>query len=156
MLADLRDYNQYRRIQEAPRPSRFSEWLIIVPRILLVDDDPVLLQVLPETLRLRIPELTIDTCLSGLQALERLQISDFDAVISDIKMPNLDGLALLGKIQSGWPSIPVILMTGHGEEELANRGLQGGAFDFIHKPIERGAFIASVRRAIQARHVTRT
>jgi DNA-binding NtrC family response regulator len=90
----------------------------------------------------------IDTCLSGLQALERLQISDYDAVISDIKMPNLDGLALLGKIQSGWPNIPIILMTGHGEEELANRGLQGGAFDFVQKPIEREAFIGSVRRAI--------
>lgn len=125
------------------------------PRILLVDDDPVLLQVLPATLRLRIPELMIDTCLSGLQALEHLQTSDYDAVISDIKMPNLDGLALLGKIQAGWPHIPIILMTGHGEEELANRGLQGGAFDFVHKPIERDAFIESVRRAIRARHVGR-
>ncbi|MEP6886836.1 MAG: response regulator [Nitrospirales bacterium] len=127
-----------------------------LPRILLVDDDPVLLQVLSETLRQRIPDLMIDTCLSGLQALERLQIADYDAVISDIKMPNLDGLALLGKIQSGWPHIPIILMTGHGEEELVNRGLQGGAFDFIHKPIDRESFIASVRRAIQARHVSRT
>ncbi len=127
-----------------------------LPRILLVDDDTVLLQVLSETLRQRIPDLMIDTCLSGLQALERLQIADYDAVISDIKMPNLDGLALLGKIQSGWPHIPIILMTGHGEEELVNRGLQGGAFDFIHKPIERDSFIASVRRAIQARHVSRT
>ena len=127
-----------------------------LPRILLVDDDPVLLQVLPETLRLRIPELMIDTCLSGLQALERLKISDYDVVVSDIKMPSLDGLGLLGKIQSGWPNIPIILMTGHGEEELANRGLQAGAFDFVHKPIEREAFIASVRRAIQARHVNRT
>lgn len=126
-----------------------------LPRILLVDDDPVLLQVLPETLRLRIPELMVDTCLSGLQALERLQISDYDAVISDIKMPNLDGLALLGKIQSGWPDIPIILMTGHGEEELANRGLQGGVFDFVHKPIERETFIASVRRALLARHASR-
>lgn len=126
-----------------------------LPRILLVDDDPVLLQVLPETLRLRIPELMVDTCLSGLQALERLQISDYDAVISDIKMPNLDGLALLGKIQSGWPDIPIILMTGHGEEELANRGLQGGAFHFVHKPIERETFIASVRRALLARHASR-
>lgn len=124
--------------------------------ILLVDDDPVLLQVLPETLRLRIPDLMIDTCLSGLQALERLQISDYDAVISDIKMPNLDGLGLLGKVQSGWPDIPIMLMTGHGEEELANRGLQGGAFDFVHKPIERDAFITSVRRAIHARHIDRT
>lgn len=127
-----------------------------LPRILLVDDDPVLLQALPDTLRLRIPELTIDTCLSGLQALERLQTSDYDAVISDIKMPNLDGLALLAKIQLEWPNIPIILMTGHGEEELANRGLQGGAFDFVQKPIERETFIASVRRAIQARHISRT
>ena len=124
---------------------------MILPRILLVDDDPVLLQVLPETLRLRIPELTVDTCLSGMQALDRLQASDYDIVISDIKMPNLDGLALLGKIQAGWPHIPIILMTGHGEQELANRGLEGGAFDFIHKPIEREVFIASVRRAIQVR-----
>jgi two-component system, sensor histidine kinase and response regulator len=124
-------------------------------RILLVDDDPVLLQVLPDTLRIRIPELTVDACLSGHQALDRLLGSDYDAVISDIKMPNLDGLALLGKIQAGWPQIPIILMTGHGEEELANRGLQGGAFDFIHKPIEREAFIDSVRRAIVARHVRR-
>ncbi|MDQ6734342.1 MAG: response regulator [Nitrospirota bacterium] len=126
-----------------------------LPRILLVDDDPVLLQVLPETLRMRMPELMIDTCLSGLQALDRLRTSDYDAVISDIKMPNLDGLALLEKIQARWPNIPIILMTGHGEEELANRGRQSGAFDFIHKPIERDAFVESVRRAIRARHVSR-
>lgn len=125
---------------------------MIAPHILLVDDDPVLLQALPKTLRLRMPEQMIDTCLSGWQALDRLRLSDYEAVISDIKMPNQDGLALLGKIQEGWPNIPIILMTGHGEEELAHRGRQGGAFDFIQKPIERDAFVASVRRAIQARH----
>lgn len=68
-----------------------------LPRILLVDDDPVLLQALPDTLGLRILEVMIEGCLSGLQALEQLQISDYDAVISDIKMPNLDRLALLGR-----------------------------------------------------------
>jgi DNA-binding NtrC family response regulator len=132
-----------------------DEFAMAMPRILLVDDDPVLLQVLPETLRLRMPDLTIDTCLSGQQALERLETVDYDAVVSDIKMPNLDGFALLSKIQAEWPSVPIILMTGHGEDELANRGLQGGAFDFIHKPIERDSFVESVRRAIRARHVSR-
>lgn len=127
-----------------------------MPRILVVDDDPVLLQVLPETLRLRMPQLNIDTCLSGEQALEHLQKTDYDAVITDIKMPHLDGLALLSKIQAQWPSLPIILMTGHGEEELANRGLQAGAFDFIHKPIERDPFVDSVRRAILVRHVSPT
>ena len=62
-------------------------------RILLVDDDAALLDALPEALRLRMNGIQIDTADSGLGALERIKDIDYDAIVSDIKMPGLDGLA---------------------------------------------------------------
>jgi DNA-binding response OmpR family regulator len=119
------------------------------PRILIVDDDVALLQALPRTVNLRMPEATVETCSSGRNALEVLQTQQYDAIVSDIRMPDIDGLTLLAKIHELQPDIPVLLITGHGEHELAIRALRGGAYDYMLKPIERDSFIAALLRAIQ-------
>ncbi len=67
--------------------------------VLIVDDDPALLQALPQTLYLRIPGVKVDTCDSAWEALKQIQEHDYDAIVSDIKMPGMDGLALLTKIK---------------------------------------------------------
>lgn len=126
-----------------------------VPRVLIVDDDLALLQALPEALRLRMDELAVDTCDSAAAALDRIAAIDYDAIVTDIKMPGVDGLALLSEIRALRPHTPALLITGHGEHDLAVRALRGGAYDFIQKPIERDYFVAALTRAIQVRELRR-
>jgi PAS domain S-box-containing protein len=124
-------------------------------RILLVDDDKALLDALPEALQLRMNGIEIDTSETAIEALERIRDTDYDAIVSDIKMPGMDGLALLGEIRSLRPKTPTLLITGHGEHDLAVQALRGGAYDFVQKPIDRDYFVASLERAIQLRRLDR-
>lgn len=119
------------------------------PRVLIVDDDQALLQVLPRTISLRVPSAHVDTASSGQEALAHLQEQQYDVVVSDIKMPGMDGLALLARVQELQPDTPTLLITGHGEHNLAIQALRGGAYDYIQKPVERDNFIAALLRAIQ-------
>jgi signal transduction histidine kinase len=124
-------------------------------QILIVDDDAALLEALPEALRLRMNGVDIDTCLSAVEALERIKLKDYDVVVSDIKMPGMDGLRLLSEIKLLRPETPTVLITGHGERDLAVQALRGGAYDFVQKPIDRDYFVASLERAIQVRRLGR-
>lgn len=124
-------------------------------RILIVDDDPELLIALSGALRLRMPEVIVDTCDSAAAAVEKVSCTEYDAVVSDIKMPGMDGLALLKEVRDLEPDLPTLLVTGHGQHDLAVRALRGGAFDFIQKPIERDYFVASLARAIRVRKLDR-
>ena len=117
--------------------------------ILIVDDDVALLQALPQAVSLRLPAVHVDTSDSALRALELITSTNYDAIVSDIKMPGMDGLALLAKIQEICPDTPTLLITGHGDHNLAIHALRGGAYDFIQKPIDRDYFVAALQRAIQ-------
>src|SRR2546430_5403879 len=123
--------------------------------VLIVDDDPALLQALPETLRLRMNGVTVDTADSSAAALDRISARDYDAIVTDIRMPGMDGLTLLAEILGRRPGTPTLMITGHGEEDLAVRALRGGAYDFIQKPIDRDQFVASLHRAIAAHALNR-
>ena len=124
-------------------------------KILLVDDDKALLDALPEALRLRMNGIEIDTSETAIEALERIRETDYDAIVSDIKMPGMDGLALLHEIRELRPTTPTLMITGHGERDLAVQALRGGAYDFVQKPIDRDYFVASLERAIQLRRLDR-
>jgi signal transduction histidine kinase len=126
-----------------------------IPHVLIVDDDPALLRALPAALRLRMEELRVDTCDDASTALDRIAAIDYDVIITDIKMPGMDGLALLDEIKALRPNTPALLITGHGEHDLAVQALRGGAYDLIQKPIERDYFVAALRRAIQLRQLRR-
>src|SRR5256885_5730903 len=125
------------------------------PRVLIVDDDAALLQALPEALRLRMREVTVDTADSAAAALDRIAARDYDAIVTDIKMPGMDGLTLLAEIRGRRPDTPILMITGHGEDALAIQALRGGAYDFIPKPIDRDHIVASLHRAIRARALNR-
>jgi two-component system, OmpR family, phosphate regulon sensor histidine kinase PhoR len=125
------------------------------PQILIVDDDPALLDALPAALSLRMRGLRIDTSDPALAALERIQETDYDAIVTDIKMPGMDGIALLAEVRKVRPSTPTLLITGHGERELTVEALRGGAYDFIQKPIERDYLVAALERAFEWRRLAR-
>jgi DNA-binding NtrC family response regulator len=118
--------------------------------ILVVDDDLALLEALPAALRLRMSGVTVDTADSGAAALDRVASQEYDAIVTDIKMPGMDGLALLSEIRARRPDTPILMITGHGEYDLAVRALRGGAYDFIQKPINREQVVASLHEAIRA------
>ena len=124
-------------------------------RILIVDDDRALLEALPRALKLRLDGIQIDTSDEAADALERIREIDYDAVVSDIKMPGLDGLEVLREIKKLRPKTPTLLITGHGEHDLAVQALRGGAYDFVQKPIDRDYFVASLERAIELRRLER-
>src|SRR5690349_2166522 len=123
--------------------------------VLIVDDDLALLQALPEALRLRMGEVTVDTADSAAAALDRIAARDYDAIVTDIKMQGMDGLTLLAEVRGRRPDTPVLMITGHGEHALAIQALRGGAYDFIQKPIDRDDFVAALRRAILAHALSR-
>src|SRR6266568_362847 len=121
----------------------------------MVDDDTALVEELPQALYLRLEEVKVDTCDSAQAAIEQIGEYEYAAIVSDIKMPGMDGLALLAKIQELRPDTPTLLITGHGEHDLAVQALRGGAYDFIQKPIDRDYVVASLHRAIQTHQMRR-
>ena len=123
--------------------------------ILIVDDDTALLQALPQALSLRMQNARVDTSDAAAHALELIRTNDYDAIVSDIKMPGMDGLTLLAYVQELRPATPTLLITGHGDHNLAIQALRGGAYDFIQKPIDRDYFVAALQRAVQTRQLRR-
>jgi signal transduction histidine kinase len=128
---------------------------MITTRILIVDDDPTLLENLSEMLKLHFDEIEVDRAESAAVALEYIAGIDYEAIVSDIKMPGMDGLALLARIHELRPNTPTLLITGHGQHDLAVQALRGGAYDFIQKPIDREYFVASLSRALHMRRLHR-
>ncbi|GCE28614.1 hybrid sensor histidine kinase/response regulator [Dictyobacter alpinus] len=123
--------------------------------ILIVDDDAALLQALPQVVDLRMKNVQVETTDSAQQALELIKENDYDAIVSDVKMPGMDGIELLSHIRELRPDTPVVLITGHGDHGLAIKAIRGGAYDYILKPIDRDAFVNALQRAMQTRQLRR-
>ena len=115
------------------------------PCVLTVDDDVDAVGFLSELLMLSGFDPIVVT--SGDQALEYFSKIKPDIVLTDIQMPGMDGIKLLKKIRELDESIPVILLTGHGETENAIKALRLGAYDFLLKPINAEILISTLERA---------
>jgi two-component system, sensor histidine kinase and response regulator len=108
---------------------------LLPTRLLLVDDEPSFLLALSEALKRQLNETVIDTVLSTEGALLLLREHNYHAIVSDVRMVGMDGLALLNQIRERWPNTPVVLMTGAGTDREAE-ALSSGAFAFIEKPVD--------------------
>jgi len=117
------------------------------PRILIVDDEPVIRDILTEFLSLE--GYDIDTAQDGLEARDKILSGAYTVVLSDLKMPNLDGMQLLQFINDRRiPTIPII-MTGYGTIETAIEAMKAGAYDYILKPFKMEDIIRILDRAIE-------
>jgi signal transduction histidine kinase len=125
------------------------------PRILLVDDNPTLLNVLAETLSMNLKDIVVEKCPSGSDALGHIATTEYDVIVSDVLMPDVHGLELLERVRAMQPNTLVILITGADDRELTLRALRGGAYDFIMKPVSADHFCASISRAIELRGLKR-
>jgi CheY-like chemotaxis protein len=118
-------------------------------QILLVDDDLALLDVLPRTIELRIMQVTVTACDSAEAALANLQSGHYDLVITDLNMPRMNGLILVRRIKALLPSIPILVITGHGDEETEHQAMQAGVDGFILKPFDRLDVAAAIERLLE-------
>jgi len=116
------------------------------PRVLLVDDDDSLLRLM--TIRLEGEGYHITSASNGAQALRLMYNNDFDVVLSDLRMPGLDGLSLFDEIINRHDDIPVILMTAHGTIKDAIAATQKGVFGFLTKPVEPEELRSVMSRAV--------
>ncbi|MHC9037928.1 sigma-54-dependent transcriptional regulator, partial [Cobetia marina] len=119
----------------------------------VVDDEPHLRDSLSQSLMLA--DYLTRPLASAEEALEILNTeAPFEGVvITDIRMPGMDGLSLLRAARELDDELPVIVMTGHGDVDTAVSAMQGGAWDFIEKPFDRERLLDGVRRAVAARRL---
>jgi two-component system response regulator YesN len=103
-------------------------------KLLLVDDEAALLETMKELLLFEDDSLDITLATNGLDALDLLALQKFDCVVSDIKMPVLDGFSLLRKVQELGLGVPFIFYSGHACEDLARRARELGALHTVAKP----------------------
>ena len=119
-------------------------------KVWIIDDDRSIRWVLERALT---QEGMISTTFdNGDAALTRLAREEPDAIISDIRMPGIDGIALLTKIRESYPDLPVIIMTAHSDLDSAVSSYQSGAFDYLPKPFDVDDAITLVKRAVAHRH----
>ena len=89
------------------------------------------------------------TCFDTAESLlSSVDASPPDAIVSDIRMPGMDGLDLLSELKDRYPGLPVVIMTAHSDLDSAVQSIQGGAFEYIPKPFEVDEAVAVVKRAI--------
>jgi len=121
--------------------------------ILIVDDEKNYLLVLSAVLEEEGYEVL--TTASGLEALEIQKASDVDLVLTDMKMPGMDGIELLEQIKTRDPELPVIMMTAHGTVDKAVEAMQKGAYSYILKPFDNERLTLYVKKAIATYEVVR-
>ena len=95
------------------------------------------------------------TAFSGQEALELLQGDDVDLILTDMKMPGMDGMALLEKVRTKDPDLPVVMMTAHGTVEKAVEAMQKGADNYILKPFDNQRLVITVQKAVDMYQVVK-
>jgi two-component system nitrogen regulation response regulator GlnG len=117
--------------------------------IWVIDDDRSIRWVLEKAFTQA--QLQVRTFESGNSVLDALQREQPDVVITDVRMPGIDGLALLGDIQQRFQDLPVIVMTAHSDLDSAVSAYQGGAFEYLPRPFDVDEAVALAQRAIAQR-----
>ena len=113
--------------------------------ILIVEDDPDVRAMLTRTLGCG--GYVVDSAADGSEALDKFRDNRFNLVITDVRLPQMNGLQLLGEIKQAEPHVPVIVITGYGSVQNAVEAMQGGASDYLLKPFSNEALQAAISRA---------
>ena len=117
-------------------------------RLLVVDDNAATLLGLTDALQRNLPDVAIQTASSAERALILMALEHFDVILSDVRMPGMDGVTFLKEIKALCPETIVMLMSGCAPESRAE-ALRLGAREFLEKPFEIKELVAALRRAVQ-------
>jgi DNA-binding NtrC family response regulator len=116
-------------------------------RVLVVEDEPSLSRVLE--VHLSGAGYAVEKASSAEQAIRILERGELDVVLSDLKLPGMDGLALLGRIRQADAALPVIMMTAYGTVETAVKAMKAGANDYILKPFSLDDLVITIGKALE-------
>lgn len=114
--------------------------------ILAVDDDEMVLELISDVLELE--DFNVIAADGGLRATELLEVNHVDAIVSDILMPGMSGLELLEVVREKYPSIPLVLVSGHPGKYRPEEVLLSGAAAYIRKPFKNAELVDSLRKAL--------
>jgi DNA-binding NtrC family response regulator len=117
-----------------------------MPKILIIDDEKSIRRTIREILEFE--KYTVDEAEDGQQGLEMALKGHYDVILSDIKMPKLDGTELLSKLMAHGTESSLIMMSGHGNIETAVDAVKKGAFDYLAKPIDLNRLLVTIRNAM--------
>jgi DNA-binding NtrC family response regulator len=115
-------------------------------RVLVIDDERSIRNTLKDILEFE--KYTVELAEDGFKALELLQTKDFDVILCDIKMPGMDGIEVLQKVEEIKPDTPVVMISGHGNIDTAVESIKKGAYDFIEKPLDLNRLLITLRNAM--------
>jgi DNA-binding NtrC family response regulator len=138
-----RDWNQ------VAREGQDAAGMELTGRILVVDDDPHFLRVLARILSGE--NFLVTSAAAACDALELLKSAQFDLVISDLRMPECDGLNFLESLRQSGNSVPVIILTAYGEVDTYLAAMNAGATEYLNKPMESDELLRIVRSCLHSR-----
>jgi len=121
--------------------------------ILIVDDDEIYRELLVESIDE--PGVGTEVAESGEEALSKLNATSYDILITDLNMPGMDGLSLLGRAREKYPYILTIIITGYGTLESATKAIRQGAYDYIQKPFKGEEIQVVIRNAAEKIRILR-
>lgn len=117
-----------------------------MPKVLIIDDEKAIRNSLRDILQYE--KFEVEEAADGTEGLKMAEAGDFDLVLCDIKMPKMDGLDVLSKLQEIHPDTPVVMISGHGTIDTAVEAIKKGAYDFISKPPDLNRLLVTVRNAL--------
>ena len=126
---------------------------MVQERILVVDDDEGLLRLL--TMRLSAMGFDVTTCMTGEEALAVAKREVFDLALTDLRLPDLDGLSVLEELRLIHPDLPVLLLTAHGSIPNAVEAMQKGAFGYLTKPFDDKELKTTLEKALAQQRMSR-
>jgi len=114
-------------------------------KVLLVDDEEDFVKSLAERIKMR--KLGSEVALNGEEALQIVSDQIPDVMVLDLKMPGIDGMEVLRRVKKAYPSVEVIILTGHGSEKDEKDARRLGAFDYLQKPVDIDHLVQFIKRA---------
>ena len=132
-------------------PRLTSDAEFSMKRVLIVDDDESFLLSLIDGFKAYEDKFTISTANDGLEAVETLKNEEISLVLTDLKMPRMDGFELVAHLSSNYPEIPVIVMTAFGTPEMEDNLRDMGTFQYIEKPIDFTVLVEKILKGLRGR-----
>lgn len=121
--------------------------------LLIIDDDAIHLSTLASTLRLRFPDVHIETAVSALASLERIRAHEYDAILCDGQQPAIEGAAFVRAVRKLHPQTPVLLLIEKDDQDFIGQAMEAGAYDVLVRPIGVCTLLLALHRAFEARRL---
>ena len=124
-----------------------------MPKILIIEDEVSIRRVLKKIISEESKTYEVDEAEDGFEGIEMIQNNEYDLILCDIKMPKVDGIEVLEKVRKIKPEIPVVMISGHGDLDIAVQTMKLGAFDYISKPPDLNRLLNTVRNALDRKEL---